>query len=310
MAAANPSGRILIVDDDPAFLDTYREILGGEGYVVEGANDIAAALAELKEPGWDLVLLDRKFSGAYGPDAGLDAIEAIRLAAPTVRVILVTAYADAPSVERAFAAGVHDYLEKNDFLEAMLKAKVRHALEAGRERRMAALANGDRDAALRDLWRQCLSEKDPHRKGAVLEDLVALLFKSIPGFERTETNRSSIDEEIDVTIPNESPDEFWRKAGQYVVAECKNWTKPVGPDELDRFRNKIKRRFGCCNLGFFIGIGGFTEGFESTRAAAREGDVLIVPLKAADVTDLVNATDRNSTLKALHGRALFPRKGP
>jgi DNA-binding NtrC family response regulator len=55
---------------------------------------------------------------------------------------LITGYADAESVKRAFEAGVYEYLEKNAYYDALLKVKVRNALEAPRERRIAALANG------------------------------------------------------------------------------------------------------------------------------------------------------------------------
>lgn len=304
-----PFGSILLVDDSPDFLDAYRTMLATEGYTVEAVMDGPSALAKLEQPGWDLVLLDRKLQGRYGPDTGLDLIQAIRERAPSAKIILVTGVADAESVDRAFAAGAYDYLEKNAYLEAILKIKVRHALEAARERRMAALANGEREQALRQLWQDVRAERDPHRKGALLEDLVALLFKSIPGFERTQTDRRSLDEQIDILIPNESTDPFWQQAqSQYFLGECKHWTKPVDPKELDRFRNDIRRRFGRCRLGFFIAIGGFTRGVHTTLAAAREGDVLVIPIDAARLTEVVEAgaRDRNAKLKELHAHALLP----
>ena len=38
------AGRILIIDDDDAFLETYQEILSAEGYDVETATTRAQAL--------------------------------------------------------------------------------------------------------------------------------------------------------------------------------------------------------------------------------------------------------------------------
>lgn len=301
----NPSGKILLIDDSPDFLDTYRTILAPEGYVVEEARNALDALAKLDSPGWDLVLLDRKLQGPAGPDTGLDLMQEIRARSPGVKVIVVTGYADAASVERAFASGADDYLEKNEYLEAILKVKVRNALEAARERRMAALANGQREAVIRDLWNSVLSEKDAHRKGRVLEDLVALLFKSIPGFERTQTNLMSVDEQIDVLIPNESSDPLWQGANsQYFLGECKNWTAPVDPKELDSFYLDMKRRYGRCRLGFFIALNGFTKGVRTRLQAARGEDVLIVLIQKAQLAELVEAKDRNAKLKALHDRAV------
>ncbi|MDC0715194.1 restriction endonuclease [Stigmatella sp. ncwal1] len=186
------------------------------------------------------------------------------------------------------------------------KVKVRHALEAARERRMAALANGKREEKIRELWDQVRAERDPSVKGALLEDLMALLFKSIPGFERTLTNRKSLDEQIDIVIPNESTDPFWQQAhSQYILGECKNWSKAVERRELDVFIKDIERRYGRSRLGFFISIGGFTKGFASALAAERQGDVLVVALDANRVDELVHAKDRNAKLKEIHDRALM-----
>lgn len=299
-----PSGKILIVDDMPAFLEAYRTILGSEGYVIEEARDGASALAKLETPGWDLVLLDRKLQGPAGPDTGLDLMKAIQERAPGVKVIMVTGYADAASVERAFASGAYDYLEKNEYLEAILKIKVRNALEATRERRIAALANGERERVIRELWSSVLTEADPHRKGKQLEDLVAIIFKSIPGFEMTQTNRSSADEQIDLLIPNNSSEPFWQRESQYILGECKNWSKPVDPKEMDAFRQKMERRFGRVRLGFFIAVGGFTRGFGTTLQAERKGDSLIVPIGREQLDALVNAKDRNKKLQELHKQAV------
>lgn len=301
-----PSGKILLVDDSSDFLTVYRTILATEGYEVDEARDGASALAKLEKPGWDLVLLDRKLQGPAGPDTGLDLMQAIRERAPGTKVIIVTGYADAASVERAFAAGAYDYLEKNQYLDAILKIKVRNALEAARERRIAALANGKREEVIRDLWKQVTTETDTHRKGKLLEDLLALVFKSIPGFERAQTDRQSGDEQIDLLIPNESSDPFWQQAqSQYFLGECKNWSGPVDPKELDAFRQKIERRFGRCRLGFFVAIGGFTKGFGTVLQAERKGPILIVPINRAQVDELVHTQDRNAKLKELHDRAVM-----
>ena len=65
-----PTGRILIVDDDQMFLDTYRDLLSRDGYTVETATTREAALARLDENDWDVVLFDQKLLGRSGPDQG------------------------------------------------------------------------------------------------------------------------------------------------------------------------------------------------------------------------------------------------
>lgn len=304
------TGRILIVDDDARFIETYKTLLGSEGYTIDTAQDAPRALRKLEEPGWDLVLLDRKLQGPAGPDAGLDLMSEIRKVAPTARVILVTGYADSASIERAFASGAYDYLEKNEILETLLRIKVRQALEASRERRMAALANGNREEALRKLWDELRAENDPHRKGLLLEDFVALLFKSIRGFERTETRRHSEEEEIDIIVPNESSDPYWQQESQFFLGECKNWSAKVNPKELAHLRAKLEDRSGRAKLGFFIAPNGFTAGFKAELDKMRGKELLIVPIDAEALDALVRTKDRNAALKSLHQAAVIGAARP
>jgi CheY-like chemotaxis protein len=303
-----PSGRILLVDDEPRFNEIYCELLAAEGYAVESASSAEEAVRRLGEPGWDVVLLDRKLQGRMGPDTGLDLIDEIHLISPGTKVILITGYADAESVQRAFAAGVYDYLEKNSFFDEILKVKVRNALEAARERRIAALANGKREETIRKLSTEVSAEKDPHRKGYLLEELLLVLFKSIPGFERAERDLRGSDEEFDLFIPNESPDPFWHhEPSQYLLVECKNWSGKVDPREVDRFHQKLERRHGRCHLGFFIAPGGFTPGIETTLAAGRKEDIVIVVIGEEELRLLVEAgsgSTRNDLLKQFHQRSI------
>lgn len=299
-----PSGRILIIDDETRFVETYRRLLSAEGYSVDAASTPDEARARLDAASWDVVLLDRKLQGALGPDSGLDMLADIRMRAPLARTIVVTGYADEETVKRAFDAGVYDYLVKGTHLGALLSIKVRNALEAPRERMLAALTNGRREEAIRKAWDEFKSETDRLQKGIILETLVALLFRSIRGFDETMTNRRTADEEIDILIRNESTDPFWHNEGAYILGECKNWSRPIDPREIDRFRMKLQRRYGRSKLGFFIAAAGFTSGVESTLLAGREGSALVVCINRADLEELVLARDRAEKLKALHSRAV------
>jgi DNA-binding NtrC family response regulator len=57
-SAAKP-GPILIIDDDPAILETVAEILADEGYLVMRARNGAEGLAMLEQATPKLVMLDR-----------------------------------------------------------------------------------------------------------------------------------------------------------------------------------------------------------------------------------------------------------
>jgi len=300
----SPTGRILIVDDDPVFQDTYREFLVGEGYEVEGVYTAADARARFRDTGFGLIILDQKLRGPGGPDEGVDlAAEAARLA-PAAKVIVATAYADRNAIQRAFSLGVYDYLRKDEYFEEFLRVKVRNAMEVWRERALALLDHAAREKSIVQTWADARNEAHPQKKGQLLEQLMQLLFRSIPGFGHARVNRQNDLEEIDVLVRNESTDPFWSKEGAYLLAECKNWNKPVGTPELKLFRQKIEDRYGRAALGFFIALGGYAETVRVEEWTRRSGQSLVVLLTADDVDTLVTSTDRNATLKTFHERAV------
>ncbi|MCY1032934.1 response regulator [Corallococcus sp. BB11-1] len=295
---------MLIVDDERAFFETYQDILVPEGYRIDWAADRKSAQAKLQESTWDVVVLDQRLQGSAGSDSGIDLIAEI---VPTgAKVIVATAYADEKMIERAFKDGAYDYLEKLPTLPMMLRIKVRNASEAVRERRLASLSDAQREEEIRGLWNACRTETNGNRKGRLLEELLVLLFKTVPGLMNTSTNRTSADEEIDIIIRNESQDPFWAgERSSYILVECKNWSKHVGPGELIIFRDKLVNRGGRCRLGFFVAAGGFTEGFHSRSATFRKDDHLVVAVGPTELDALVHSANRNETFKKLHESAVM-----
>lgn len=304
------SARILIVDDDPAFLDIYRDLLAEEGYAVETAGDRQAALAKLDGGTWDVVLLDQKLEGRGGPDAGISLAIDVRSRAPGAKVIIVTAYAEPAAIRRAFDAGVFDYVEKTDVLETLLRARLRNALALAQSQRLGALAADAIEREIVATWGEVLGETDRNRKGALLEQLCADLLRTVPGWIQAQTRRRNEIEEIDIVVRNESADELWRKCGAYILVECKHWSKPVGVDEARSFLDKVKGRYGLCALGFFMTLGDVTEPFrQRLREERRAGDSLVVVLGRTDLEALVRAPDRGALLKQLHERAVIELNG-
>lgn len=297
--------RILLVDDDKSFNDILTERLRERGYEVESAYNLSEAMFRLETASWDVVVLDLKLDGGIGANVGIDALGAVLDRAPTVKPIIITAYADADSVERAFRSGAYDYVEKTDFgvFEALLLAKIRNALEPAREARIAALTNGERESQIVKLWQAVTSESNRQRKGALLEELMLVLWRSIPGFEKTVSNRQSQDEEIDLVVVDQSTDEFWKRQNSSIfLVECKNWTSKVDPQEIDRLFQKIERKQGRCRLGFIVAPEGFTAGVATTLLANRKEDKVIVPIAKDALARLVlakSATARNELLKEL-----------
>lgn len=303
MTSGNLHLRVLVVDDLPAMRDSMHYILSEHGDEVVTAASAKEASVQLEQGRWDLVVLDKNLDGPDGTGEGLDLLEEVNRFNPGCPVIIVTGYADPASVERAFQRGAFDYLEKGGIFETVLRLKARQALAPARERRLSALQNGNREDAIAALWSQVERETDSSRKGALLENLLTLLLRSIPGFEETTTRLRSEDEELDLWIPNQSSDPFWQKESPYILGECKHWSKPVDRKEADAFFGKLERRRARCRLGLFIALGGVTAGFRKVVEEHRREDKLVVILTKSELDALITASDRNATLKAFHSQA-------
>lgn len=153
------------------------------------------------------------------------------------------------------------------------------------------------------------NESDPNRKGKLLEDLMALLLKTIPGFHQVSTQRKNEAEEIDVLVRNESMDPVWTNERTFILVECKHWSKPVGASEFRNFFQKVERKFDRCKLGFFVAPGGFTAPLQAELRAERKNNKLVVLIGPKDLSELIASNDRNETLKQFLERAIIELNG-
>ncbi len=136
---------ILVVDDEPTYLDSVVRMLRLEGY-----TDVTA----VADPtGVEAMLADRTFDAAFlditmpGMD-GLDLLKVIKEHAPATECVMVTANESIPLVIRAVQAGAYDYLVKPICPEQMV-----HALDRAMEhkRLLEALALRSSRAVRRSL---------------------------------------------------------------------------------------------------------------------------------------------------------------
>ena len=101
-------GRILLVDDEAAILRTFRYCLEDQGHQVASAASAAQAEALLQRQVFDLCFLDLRL----GEDNGLDLLAQMRVLAPWMRVVIVTAHSAVDTAVDAMQAGATDYLVK------------------------------------------------------------------------------------------------------------------------------------------------------------------------------------------------------
>ena len=119
--------RILVVDDDGELQANMVEILEGEGFVVDAANNGAEALEQLERGSFDLVLLDVVMPVM----GGKEALPQIKWRFPKVRVIMMTAFSTVDSAVDAMRNGADDYLTKPFKIDEFLTT-IRRILEEAR----------------------------------------------------------------------------------------------------------------------------------------------------------------------------------
>ncbi|SDT03098.1 Two-component response regulator AlgB [Halopseudomonas litoralis] len=108
MHTIDKEGRILLVDDEPAILRTFRYCLEDEGYAIATASTGEQAEALVQAQVFDLCFLDLRL----GADDGLDVLARLRVLAPWMRVVIVTAHSAIDTAVNAMQAGAADYLVK------------------------------------------------------------------------------------------------------------------------------------------------------------------------------------------------------
>jgi DNA-binding response OmpR family regulator len=130
--------RILIVEDDELISTSLLRGLREEGYVVEHADDGAAAWSALQAGGWDLVLLDWWLPA----QDGLTLLRRFRQSDRDTPVLLLTARDALSDRVRGLDGGADDYLCKPFAFEELL-ARIRALLRRGEGRSGTVLASGD-----------------------------------------------------------------------------------------------------------------------------------------------------------------------
>jgi DNA-binding response OmpR family regulator len=141
--------RILIIDDDPAYVDLVSTELRHDGYDVAFARSGREALELLRVQRADCVLLD-----LLTPDmSGVEICRCIR-GVPALRdvpVIVVTAVSESSRVIESMNAGADDYVTKSsdwDVLRARVRAQLRRRQVEEENRNIhATLMRQEREAA-------------------------------------------------------------------------------------------------------------------------------------------------------------------
>jgi two-component system chemotaxis response regulator CheY len=117
-AAATPTLRVLVVDDQELLRELCNRILGRWGHRVIEATTGAQAIELYREERPDVVLLD---IGIADTD-GIAVLEELRRIDPQARVAMLTGERRLEHVHRALALGARDYIVKPFYSERLKTA--------------------------------------------------------------------------------------------------------------------------------------------------------------------------------------------
>ena len=115
--------KVLIVDDDKAFLQILAERMQNRGMEVSTADSAAAALKMLEKETYDAVLLDLMMPEM----GGIEALQVMRKKQPEIQVIFVTGHPSVSKGVEAMKLGAMDFIPKpvdmNELTEKIHQAK-------------------------------------------------------------------------------------------------------------------------------------------------------------------------------------------
>lgn len=124
--------RVLVVDDDPLIITTIKERLEREGFEVLEASEGQQGVERFRQ-GVDVVLLDLSL-----PDlGGQEVFRRLRMADPTVPVIMMTAHSSVSGAVTMMKEGLFHYTPKSTGYLNELVREVRQATRGRRKSRQA-----------------------------------------------------------------------------------------------------------------------------------------------------------------------------
>lgn len=123
MTPTLPSGRILVVEDDPAVQKALKRLFEAEGYTVEIQANGQAALESFHAAAPAVIILDLRLPKL----SGSDVCKAIKAEAPATPIVVLSATSDVSDKVLLLELGADDYVTK-PFSPRELLARVRAAL--------------------------------------------------------------------------------------------------------------------------------------------------------------------------------------
>ncbi|MEO7161891.1 MAG: response regulator [Bdellovibrionia bacterium] len=122
-----PKRKVLVIDDDPAILETLELVLSQQDLEVTKADSGMAAVEAAKRGSFDIAITDFKMPGMNG----LDTLAALKKIAPLLPVIVITGFATENTASEFKRLGAFGLIRKPFALDDLF-AVVNKALQSPR----------------------------------------------------------------------------------------------------------------------------------------------------------------------------------
>jgi DNA-binding response OmpR family regulator len=164
-------GLILVIEDEPGIVDFLERGLAAHGFEVLSATDGDTGIEQALTVDVDLVVLDMMLPGR----SGLDVLERVREARPTLPVIVLTALNEVEDRVTGLDAGAADYIVK-PFSLTELAARIRAQLRMASQAPQTTLSAGDVEVNL--ITREVRRDGGPIRLSTTEFELLVYLLKN------------------------------------------------------------------------------------------------------------------------------------
>lgn len=109
--------RLLLVDDEEAYVDVLANRLRKRGFEVTKSYGGAEAFQKMRQGEFDVAILDLKMADMDG----IEVLKIMKLMDPRMQVIMLTGHGSATACKQGLELGAFDYLMKPCELDALVK---------------------------------------------------------------------------------------------------------------------------------------------------------------------------------------------
>jgi DNA-binding NtrC family response regulator len=111
-----PGSRVLLVDDETIFTKNMAKLLKFRGYQVTAVNSGDAAIRELEQNHFDVIVLDLKMPGMDG----ITTLKEIQKLGIFTETLILTGHGSIDTALEAMKLGAYDYLTKPCEIEELV----------------------------------------------------------------------------------------------------------------------------------------------------------------------------------------------